>query len=237
MGRVNIRKKTFGDEKNLSCHMHDHSYGSFRAEILAHFPYAVLSVSFTLIVVGIFYSLGFFTDNVKNNHNLFHIFHYLHLLFAGTGTVLTFRRFSKSFLGIFIAGMLIPAFFCTISDAVLPYLGGLTLGLSMKFHWCFISHLDMVLPFLFTGIANGWALSVYSSEKHLVYSTRFHFLHIFASAMASLLYMQGFGFSDWMSNIGIIFLFLIFVVLIPCSLSDIVIPLWFAKKRSIGVLK
>lgn len=230
MVKVNLRKKAASKKEILSCHMHDHCHGSFKAEILAHFPYAVLAVAFTLITAGVFYSMDFFAVKVKNDHGLFHIFHYLHLLFAGTGTVLTFRRFSKSFFGVFVAGLFIPAFFCTASDAILPYLGGLTLGLKMKFHWCFISHLNMVLPFLFTGIANGWALSLYASKEHLAYSTRFHFLHIFASAMASLLYLQSFGFSDWISNIGITFLFLIFVVLIPCSLSDIVLPLWFTKK-------
>ena len=45
-----------------------------------------------------------------------------------------------------------------------------------------------------------------------------------------LLYFAGFGFADWMSSMGTTFLLMLFVVLIPCSLSDIVIPIWFAKK-------
>ena len=182
-------------DKHLCLYAHDHCCGtSLKDELVAHFPYAVLAVAFSMIILGIFYSLDVFLQAVNGEHRLFHIFHYVHLLFAGTGTVLSFRRYSKNILGSIIAGLFIPAFFCTISDAILPYFAGNLLGLDMHFHWCFVDHLSMVLPFLIAGIVNGWVLSTYPSDKHINYSTGFHFLHIAASAMASLLYFAGFGF-------------------------------------------
>ena len=223
--------KNHCSDKHICLDSHDHCCGtSLIDELAAHFPYAVLAVAFSMVILGVFYSFNAFSLAVNSEHRLFHIFHYMHLLFAGTGTVLSFRRYSKSIIGSILAGLFIPAFFCTFSDAILPYFGGMALGLDMYFHWCFVDHLNMVLPFLLTGIINGWVLSTYSSDRHVAYSIKFHFLHIAASAMASLLYFAGFGFSDWMSSMGTTFLLMLFVVLLPCSLSDIVIPIWFAKK-------
>jgi hypothetical protein len=153
-------------------------------------------------------------------------------LFAATGTVLTFRRFSDNMaLGITV-GLLVPAIFCTVSDAFLPCLGGKLVGLDMHFHWCFLSHLDTVLPFLGAGVVNGWIMSSHHPKNlHLLYSLGFHFFHIFISSMASILYLVSFGFADWGYHMGFVFLFLIFAVLVPCTLSDIVVPMIFARLK------
>jgi hypothetical protein len=200
-------------------------------EIMCHLPLAIFSVAFSMIVLSF---LSYFDGSGSNSagaHRLFHNFHFLHLLFAGTGTVLTFRRYSRKIvMGIFV-GYLIPFVFCTLSDAILPYLGGELLGVDMHFHWCFISHIKNVLPFLLVGMLNGWVMSGHSINKQLFYSQGFHFLHIFISSMASILYLVSFGFSSWYKQMGIVFIFLILAVLIPCTLSDIVVPVLFAKKK------
>ena len=74
----------------------------------------------------------------------------------------------------------------------LPFLGGYYLGIDMKFHWCFIEHLGRVLPFLVVGILNGYVLSNHSESGQIFYSRGSHFLYIFISSMASILYLAGF---------------------------------------------
>jgi len=70
-------------------------------------------------------------------------------------------------------------FFCTLSDALLPYIGGTMLGLPMHFHWCFLQHWTTVIPFLAVGILNGWAMSSHNPSRQVFYSVGFHFVHIF----------------------------------------------------------
>ena len=202
---------------------------SLREEILCHFPFAILSVSLSLIILSFLsYSNGHGT--AQGAHSLFHSLHYLHLIFSATGAIITFRRYSKRVLPSLLVGTLVPAVFCTLSDAVLPYFGGRLAGLDMHFHWCFIQHLPTVLPFLLVGLVNGWVISSRFESSQLFYSTGSHFLHIFVSSMASTMYLVSFGFSSWADHMAFVFLFLLFAVLMPCTLSDIVVPLLFARK-------
>ena len=222
-------------ETNHHEHIHEHGalehHHSVIGELLCHFPYAIFSVAFSMICLTLLSAGSSGNVQAATSYRLFHSFHFLHLLFAATGTMLTFRRFSKNiFLGIAV-GLLVPAVFCTVSDAFLPYLGGKMVNLNMTFHWCFLSHLDTVLPFLTVGMINGWVMSSHATNLHLFYSLGFHFLHIFVSSMASILYLVSFGFSDWWSRMGFVFLFLIGAVLIPCTLSDIVVPMIFARSK------
>jgi len=201
-------------------------------EIICHFPYAIFSVAMGMILLSMLTFVSCEQEQAAMSYRLFHNFHFLHILFAATGTMLTFRRFSANvWLGI-IVSLTVPTFFCTISDAFLPYLGGKMMGLDMHFHWCFLSHLDTVLPFLIAGILNGWAMSSHKNNIRMFYSFGFHFFHIFVSSMAAILYLVSFGFYGWWEQMGIVFLYLIIAVLIPCTLSDIVVPMMFARSHS-----
>jgi len=211
-------------------------HGTILEEFLCHFPYAILSVALSIIALSF---LSYFGIKIKESRQLFHSFHFLHILFAGTGTVLAFRKFSKSNLGALITGLAVPTIFCTLSDSLLPFLGGWYLGLGMHFHWCFLKHLNIVVPFLVVGVINGFIVGSHQSSMRLYYSAGSHFLHIFVSSLASILYLVSYGFADWSSSIGFVFLFLIGAVLVPCTLSDLVVPMYFARyeaKRNFGPL-
>src|SRR3990170_7264251 len=111
----------------------------------------------------------------------------------------------------------------------MPYLSGRVLGLNMEFHFCFFDELHNVLPFLFVGLINGYLMSRHCQTKQTVYSLGSHFSHIFVSALASLFYMAAHGLDNWTSNMGSLFLLLIIAVLVPCTLSDLVFPMWYAR--------
>ncbi len=160
---------------------------------------------------------------------LFHSFHFMHIVFAATGTVITFRRFNKNLFSSLFVGMWVPVLFCTLSDSILPYLGGRALGVAMSFHLCFFTELSNILPFLFVGILNGFVLSRHGQESQKVYSIFSHFIHIFVSSLASTFYLVAHGFMDWYKDIGFVFLFIIIAVVIPCTLSDVVVPMAYAR--------
>ena len=207
-----------------------------KEEIMCHFPFALFSIALSMIILG-FFSFTTVGLDTKYAHRLFHAFHFLHLLFAGTGVVIMFRRYSKNFFGALLVGFFVPAIFCTFSDAAIPYMGGYIFGVTMKFHWCFIKHAHTVLTFLCMGILNGYIMSKHMESRALFYSTGSHFFHIFISSMASILYLVGFGFSDWGHAFGGVFIFLIIAVLVPCTLSDIVVPVLFATQGKRGKKK
>ena len=210
---------------------HEHTLSN---ELACHFPYAVFSVSMCLAVLSFlsFMTVCNFNDNqsvCKGAHLLFHSFHFMHIVFAATGTLITFFRFSKNIVKGLLVGILSSMTFCTLSDAVLPYLGGRLLGVNMHFHLCFFSELDKVLPFLIVGLINGYVMSKHHASKQSFYSTSSHFIHILISSFASMFYLVAHGFVDWSANIGFVFLFLIFAVVIPCTFSDVVVPMAFAR--------
>jgi hypothetical protein len=227
---MNNQEKSHGGH----CHMHAHEHCTLSDELICHFPYAVAGVAFSLIVVSFLTYLSA-TIHGDSSHMcdgagiLFHSFHFMHIAFAVTGTLVTYLRFSRNIIKALVVGTIVPSFFCVLSDAVLPYLGGRALGVAMEFHLCFVSELANVLPFLAVGLINGFVLSRHHASRQPVFSVYSHAIHIFVSSFASLFYLISHGCVCWYECIGFVFLFLIIAVVVPCTLSDVVVPLTFAK--------
>lgn len=229
----NLHVVSGNSKAHSHCHDHNHDHGhSLLSELAHHLPYAIFSVAFSLIILSLvsFFSSGF--DHAvlkKGSKMLFHGFHFMHITFAATGVLITYLRFSKNIVSALITGIVSTVFFCTISDSVLPYLGGTALGVHMHFHLCFFKELPNVLPFLAVGLINGWVMSRHPSSRQGFYSVSSHFSHIFVSSLASTFYLVSHGFFDWHKQIGFVFLFLIIAVVIPCTLADVVVPMTFAR--------
>lgn len=228
---------------NVSSNNHHHSHdindfkGTIKTELLVHLPYAILSVALGMIVLSF---VQYFTQangaidtsNYRDSSSLlFHSFHFLHIIFAATGTMITYLRFSKKILRGIIIGMISTSFFCALSDVILPYLVGRVLGVPLHLHFCVVSELHNVLPFLAVGIINGFLLSRQHSGLLDLFSVASHFLHILISSFASIFYLFSHGFTAWQANIGLLFIFLIFAVVFPCTFSDVIVPLYFARNE------
>ena len=217
-----------------NCHDHNHDDGDLRSEVIAHFPYAVFSVALGLIGAALltYFSFGAAAGTVKRGtHILFHTFHFLHIVFAATGAMVTFFRFSNKLLKGIIVSTVSTVVFCVLSDVIFPYMSGKLLGVNMAFHICFLSELRNVVPFLVIGIFNGWVLHGHRKGLQSYYSLWSHFTHIFVSSIASLLYMIGNGYDNWAHDMGPIYCLLIISVVVPCTLSDLVVPMLFAGQK------
>ena len=210
------------------CHDEQRTHSQALAhELVCHFPHALFAVAMSLVALSL---LGYGTvtpDVAHGMHGLFHTLHFLHILFAGTGTVIVYRKYGGGTLGALVVGTIVPFIFCTLSDAIMPYFGGKLFGLHMHFHWCFRDHLSTVLPFLAIGVLNGLLMSQGSQEGRDRYIATSHFLHIFISAFASTVYMISHGFYSWQDHMSYVFMFLMIAVLLPCTLADVVVPTWF----------
>ena len=219
---------------------HDHDHG-FRGELAHHLPYAIFSVAIGLIILSILDVFGLRGEHgpvcgdhmhsMHGAHLLFHSFHFLHIIFAVTGSLIMFSRFSKNIVRGSIVAVISSIIFCTLSDVILPYIAGIMLGVHMHFHLCFSSELHNIIPFLCVGLINGIVMSKHSSSLKPFYSVGSHFGHILISSLASLFYLVSEGFDNWYPQMGILFIFLVIAVVVPCTLADVVVPMFFAKSR------
>jgi len=205
-------------------------------ELLAHLPFSVISA-----IAGIAIIAGLtMAEKVHHLVNIFHLFHPTHLLLSAIATTAMFRRLSSQKLSSFstihairyilyasLVGFTGSVVLCSLSDIVLPYLCGNLLGGKMVWHFCLSEHSMLVLPFVFLGILLGFWSGVY-----IRYSTFLsHSGHVLVSTMATLLYLIGFGMSNWLAHIGVVLLITVFSVLIPCCLSDVVYPMLFVRRQ------
>lgn len=220
------------DNQFCPCHGHSHS-GSIIEELMAHLPYSIFAVALCLIILSF---VGYLTLGSFNPHathigagNLFHVFHFIHLVFAATGSLITFFRFSSRVGQGLLVGVTSAMLFCTLSDAVIPYFAGRLLGVAMSFHICFISELRNILPFLAMGLVNGLIVGKYNKHAGLSHSFFFHFSHILVSSFASTFYLVAHGLVDWYSKLGMVFIFLIIAVIVPCIMGDVAFPMLFSR--------
>jgi hypothetical protein len=210
---------------------YDHGH-TLAGELVCHLPYAVFSVAFCLVIlsfVTFFNTLHSSESFVIGSNMLFHALHFMHIVFAATGSVIMFFRYSKQLLKGLVVATISTAFFCTLSDSILPYIGGRLLGVNMHWHLCFLTELPNVLPFLCVGLLNGFILSRHQNGHQQHYSLSTHSAHIFISSLASSFFLIAHGFVNWYQFIGPIFIFLIIAVVVPCTLSDVVVPMSFAR--------
>lgn len=215
----------------------------FFHELAHHLPYGILAVACALLLLS-FVDVLFhaqLTGSIGHAHGgccshthdgldtLFHAFHFIHLVFAASGAMLTFYRYSNNIVSGIIIGTVSSSIFCTLSDVLLPYIAGLMLGVDMDLHICFTSELGNILPFLFIGVVNGLVMKYVQDFKTEKSSLQLHFFHTFISAVASIFYAVGHGLHDFHSYLGIFFLLMVVAVILPCTLADVVAPIYMAK--------
>ncbi|MGC2310658.1 MAG: hypothetical protein WA432_03495 [Candidatus Babeliaceae bacterium] len=227
---------------HLSPAEHDHTHKSHESslsdELACHLPYAAFSLALAFIILSFMHFASLTSDHTsetwrKGYHVLFHSFHYLHLIFAVTGTLVTYFRFARNiFIGIIIS-LIFPAIFCSLSDVALPTLASDLLGVPMKMHICFFQLKDLLnlLPFMIMGLITGLALRRHHESALMFLSLGSHFIHILISSMAAVFYVVSYGFSAWPKSMGLLYFLLVIAVVIPCTLSDIVIPMYCARYK------
>lgn len=216
-------------QKTLSCE-HQH-LPSVKEELRVHLPYsifsAVVAIGFAALFCEVFMQ-GEPAIVMKGTRDLFHILHPTHLLFSAIATAAMFWTHERKLWKAFIVGIVGTVPICSIGDILVPYLGGTLLKQDMHLHICFISHPQLVFPFVFVGIIGG-CLAAGTVEKSTIFS---HSAHVLVSSVASLFYLISFGFLQWLHNLGMVFLIIILAVMIPCVISDIVIPLLLLENKN-----
>lgn len=189
-------------------------------ELVEHAPFTAIGA-----VAGIIIILIIIYGNVpaKISQTIFLTLHPLHVMLSAIATTAMYRKYGngKVWAAILI-GYTGSLGIATISDAIIPYLGGVLLNVEIEFHIPFIEEWWLVNPIALIGISIGF----WTPTTKLPHSG-----HVLLSIGASALYFTAFGIAHWLPLLPFIFLFLFLAVWLPVCISDIVFPLLFTRKK------
>jgi len=162
----------------------------------------------------------------------FYTLHPLHVVLSALVTTALYRRYSRGKLwAAILIGYLGSVGIATLSDAVIPFLGGSSLNIGIGFHTPFLE--TEAFPYL--GVPK-WvvinsAAVIGIAIGYWKQTTKFpHTGHVLLSTWASLFYFTAFGTAAWLPLLPLVLVFLFIAVWIPCCLSDIVFPLLFVRR-------
>lgn len=188
-------------------------------ELKEHMPFTALGA-----LAGILVMATVVLTNVPHHvsHTVFHTLHPVHVLLSALVTTAMYVRYKKGKIwAAILIGWTGAISIGTLSDAMIPYLGGRLLQAQMEFHVPFMEHWWISLVALAGAGIGCWRQT-----------TRIpHFGHVLVSTWASLFYITAFGTAEWIPLLPFIFLILFIAVWIPCCLSDIAYPLLFVRKE------
>ena len=186
-------------------------------ELKHHAPF---TASATLIAVFIVFLMVYFLKIVISEE-IFHSFHYLHIVASAMVTAGVFYKYKSRALLAVLRGMLGAIIVGSISDVIFPYLGWASLGLDIHFHLPLLEETGSVLFFALLGSLGGVFIK----------TTRYpHFIHVFLSVFASFFYLLAFS-SFGLGYFAVSFFVVFIAVIVPCCLSDIVFPFLFLPNK------
>ena len=188
-------------------------------ELVRHIPFTAFG-AITGIIIMVIIVFGNVPADIS--HTAFYTLHPLHIVLSALVTTAMYLRHSKGKVwAAIVIGYVGSIGIATLSDVVIPYLGGALLNVKMEFELPFIEKWWLVNPMALIGITIGYWKR----------ATKFpHYGHVLLSTWASLFYFTAFGIAHWIPLLHLIFLFLFLAVWLPCCVSDIVFPLLFVRK-------
>lgn len=198
----------------------EHSHENiFIDELSTHWKFTAGAVILSALIIGVL-KFSFFPEASPDTEHLFEGFFIAHLFFASLTPASLLAKYNRAlWLGVVVA-IATSSVTCTLSDIVLPYLGGLVLGYDMHFHICIIEEPLTAWSFIIGGALLGFLLS--GSVRKLSRFT--HGFHILLSSTAAGMYLITYGVHV-LSFKALVFLpILVVSVLVPCVLNDIGVP-------------
>ena len=200
------------------------------SELKEHAPFTLLGAAIGIVVMVIIDATN---ASSSVSEAFFYSLHPLHIVFSALVTTAMFRLNKKSPLWVAVAiGYSGSVGIATLSDIIIPYLGGGVLGIPMDFHLPFLEADKM--PFIGIPkwiVVNGSAVIGIAIACWRPFTKLPHMGHVLLSTWASLFSFTAFGTADWTSVLLPVFFLLFIAVWLPCCVSDIVYPLlWVGKE-------
>lgn len=199
-------------------------------ELRRHAPFTALG-ALTGIIIMIIIIFGEVPSQISQT--AFYTLHPIHVVLSALVTTAMYAKYRKAKIwAVILIGWTGSIGIATLSDAVIPYLGGALLHIEMGFHVPFIETSKMPVIGIEKWIIVNCAALLGIVIGYWKRTTKIpHFGHVLLSTWASLFYFTSFGTANWILLLPFVFVFLFLAVWIPCCLSDIVYPLLFIKEQ------
>jgi len=195
-------------------------------ELKHHAPFTAFGA-----LTGILLMLFFRNISEVKAHNLFYVFHPLHVVLSAIVTVAMYKTYECLQTGgkcslwkVLLVGYFGSIGVATLSDSIIPYMGEVLLKLpNTHAHIGFIEEWWLVNSAAIVGIVIGylWPKTKFPHAGHVLLSTWASLFHVLMALgkVVSLYVYSG------------IFVFLFLSVWVPCCVSDIVFPLLFVNGK------
>lgn len=199
-------------------------------ELRRHSPFTALGALTGIIIMVI---IVFGNIPTQISQTAFYTLHPIHVVLSALVTTAMYMKYRKAKIwAVILIGWTGSIGIATMSDAVIPYLGGTLLHIEMGFHVPFIETSKIPVIGIEKWIVVNGAALLGIAIGYWKQTTKIpHFGHVLLSTWASLFYFTSFGTANWLPLLPFVFLFLFLAVWIPCCLSDIVYPLLFIKEQ------
>ncbi len=199
-------------------------------ELRRHAPFTALGALTGIIIMVI---IVFGNIPTQISQTAFYTLHPIHVVLSAIVTTAMYVKYKKTKIwAVILIGWTGSIGIATMSDALIPYLGGTLLHVEMSFHVPFIETSKMPVIGIQTWIVVNCAALLGIAIGYWKQITKIpHFGHVLLSTWASLFYFTSFGTANWLPLLPFVFLFLFLAVWIPCCLSDVVYPLLFVKEQ------
>jgi hypothetical protein len=199
------------------------------SELKEHIPFTALGAT-TGIAIMVIIVFAHVPSTISEA--AFYTLHPVHVVLSALVTTALYAKYRQGKLwAAVLIGYAGSIGIATLSDAVIPYLGGTLLNIDIGFHAPFIE--TEAMPYF--GVAKwvvinsaaviGIAIGCWKQTTKIPHSG-----HVLLSTWASLFYFTAFGTASWLPLLPLIFIFIFLAVWLPCCLSDIVFPLLFVRK-------
>ena len=207
-------------------------------ELRKHAPFTAVGAATGMIIMVLLVVSG---TSARVSNAVFYTLHPLHVVLSALVTTSMYRLHGRGRLwAAVLVGYTGSVGVATLSDAVMPFLGGCLLNVPMEFHAPFIEATKM--PFI--GVEK-WIVVNSAAGIGIVVGcwkpvTKLpHAGHVLLSTWASLFNFSAFGAANWMPLLPFLYVFLFLAVWLPCCVSDVVYPLLWTKEddRANGIQK
>jgi hypothetical protein len=187
-------------------------------ELKHHLPFTIIATLIGIIsLIFIKYVLA-----LSFEEEAFELLHPLHVIFSGMVSSGIFYKYKKNTLEAMAIGVISSILIGSISDVILPFLGGTALLLKPEFHLPIIEKPLIILSAALFGSFIGINAKITKLP---------HTFHVLLSVFASLFYLTAFTPNLSITYLTISSIIIIIAVVIPCCVSDILLPFFFLGKR------
>ena len=199
-------------------------------ELRRHAPFTALGALTGIIIMVI---IVFGNIPTQISQTAFYTLHPIHVVLSALVTTAMYTKYKKAKIwAAVLIGWTGSIGIATMSDVLVPYMGGTLLHIDMDFHVPFVETSKIPVIGIEKWIVVNCAALLGIAIGYWKQITKIpHFGHVLLSTWASLCYFTSFGTANWLPLLPFVFLILFLAVWIPCCLSDIAYPLLFIKEQ------